>query len=218
MNTATQEHCLNLLAAMPSSSPWMEASAALYIMAMEGWTDDVAMGSVRHAAMNLKWRPAPVELREIAVALFAPAPGPMTVREQLREMLLWHGKGAARYADQLPLLASVADELGGWASLSRMTTEDIDAQFTGAYSRAVKDWTAQAAEGILRREARERVAALAAGIGDIRKLGRRETVLIDQRPGVSQGRGLSHAGSDISALRIFEGAAGKARREEAASQ
>lgn len=145
MTQATLTHCLALLSAMPSSTPWTDASGALYSLALRGWSDDVARATVEEAALTLRWRPAPAELRALAVKAFAPAPAPGALREQLREALIWHGVSAGKVLDgSLPVLTLVADELGGWAALSRMASEEIDRAFPSAYERAVAGWVEQA--------------------------------------------------------------------------
>ena len=191
MNAMTQKTCLDLLAGMPSSAPWTEASAALYIMALEGWSDDVALGAVKQACLTLEWRPAPVKLREIAVAKFAPAPSPYEVRDQIREMLLWHGaRQAHRYESHLPFLASVVDELGDWIALERMSTEEIDERFDGAYRRTLSTWQEEASETVLRldSEGRQQLGAV-----NVRALGKSgPTVILRQVPGQARG-GLTSA-------------------------
>lgn len=200
MNATTQKTCLDLLAGMPSSAPWTEASAALYIMALDGWSDDVALGAVKQACLTLEWRPAPVKLREIAVAKFAPAPSPYEVRQHLRDMLLWHGAAQApRYEDKLPFLRAVADEIGGWVSLERMTTEEIDERFDRAYQRALQTWQEEAAESVLRLGEQERHEAL--GEAGIRELGKRGPTLLirgSESPRPSRERGLTPVRGSVS--------------------
>jgi hypothetical protein len=136
MTAQMMTHCLDLLAGMPSAAPWSDPVSATYTLAMEGWTDDVAFETVRRAVLTEEWRPAPARLIAIAVELHAPMPPAHQVREQIREMLIFHGGRAAGQiaAKEFPLLHRVAEQLGGWANLTHMGTEEIDKGFPFAYS------------------------------------------------------------------------------------
>ena len=170
MTDDTLKTCLEVLAAMPSAVPWSDGSGTIYAMAMEGWDDAVALGTVKKVALTLKWRPAAVELRQVAVEQFAPAPSVFTLRQQLREMLLWHGERAGLVEGHVPLLPDIVDRLGGWHACSRMTTEEIDGRFLAVYELAIAEWRDAAADSVLRLGEAERHKALEAG--DIRKLGK----------------------------------------------
>jgi hypothetical protein len=151
MTPETQYRCLEYLSGMLSPSQgWSEAVASLYILAMEGWQDDVAERTVKHAALNEKWRPAPAELRQLAARLvladMAPVPSPVATRDEIRTLIIRHGRQAIKAAHSHPLIAAVVDEMGDWASLCGRYTEDIDAAFPGAYQRAVAGLEASVAQ------------------------------------------------------------------------
>lgn len=167
MTDQMQLHCLSMLAGLPSSAPWSEATAVTYAIAMEGWTDEVAEGTLRRVVQTEEWRPAPARLIAIAVDLFAPMPPAYQVRQQIRQMLLWHGGRAAAQlaAKEFPLLHQVADLLGGWANLVHMGSEEIDERFPLAYQGVAREWAAGQGRELLQVEGKERLALLGASRG-----------------------------------------------------
>lgn len=216
MTPETLNHCLNLLAGMPSSAPWTEATSAVYTLALKDWADDVAMGAVQWGALNLEWRPAPVKLREIAVRDFAAPPSPFALREQLRSMLLWHGGSqAACFADKIPLLAAVADNLGGWANLSRMTTDEIDSRFQVAYDAARGEWMQAVGETLLCLAPQERNRRLSLSEDDIRRMGRGQTIFLKPAPGDTSGD--SHSRMEAAGRMVFRALPGLMNGEDDAA-
>lgn len=167
MTEETLIACLDLLAGMPSAAPWSKAVSATYSLAMEGWTDEVAFESVRRSVLTEEWRPAPARLIAIAVELHAPMPPAHQLREQIRQMLVFHGGRAAGQiaAREFPLLHQVAEQLGGWANLTHMGTEEIDRCFPSAYNTVARDWATGGGIELLRVEAGERRALLGASRG-----------------------------------------------------
>jgi hypothetical protein len=167
MTEETLIACLDLLAGMPSAAPWSKAVSATYSLAMEGWTDDVAFETVRRSVLTEEWRPAPARLIAIAVELHAPMLPAFELREQIRQMLIFHGGRAAGRiaAKEFPLLNRVAEHLGGWANLTHMGTEEIDKGFPFAYNAVARDWAVTGGSDLLRVEASERRALLGASRG-----------------------------------------------------
>lgn len=135
MSDETLAGCILLLSGMPSGAPWTEANSALYGFAMKEWSDEMGRDVVQWAVLNLKWRPSPVELREIAVSRHFPAPSPAEAREKIRHALIFYGgRGAAQKMDAFT--NTLADAMGGWPTLSLCSTEEIDSRFPGAYAEA----------------------------------------------------------------------------------
>lgn len=159
MSDETLAGCVLLLSGMPSGAPWTEANSALYGFAMKGWSDEIGRDVVQWAVLNLKWRPSPVELREIAVSRHCPAPSPAQAREKIRHALIFYGgRGAAQKMDAFT--NALADAMGGWPTLSLCSTEEIDSRFPRAYEEAKiahtmqgGDWQAGGKEKIAGQEA-----------------------------------------------------------------
>lgn len=160
MNAATQELCLNLLAGMNSKQDWNEHVASVYALAMEGWDDDLALEAVKWAALNERWRPAPVELRAIAARRAAPPPSASAALTEVRRLICYHGSRAGSAPHSHPVIAAVADELGGWAEIGRRDAGELDAAFGGAFARAATTWQENAGPLLLQRStATERLTA-----------------------------------------------------------
>lgn len=172
MTEETQTLCLEMLAGMQSpAQKWTEAVGSLYILAMQGWADDIAVQAVRHAALTEQYRPSPAVLRQIAARLVAPVPPAAALRAEVRDLLVRHGGARAHLAPTShPVVALLADELGGWRVLGRMETAQIDQAFPGAYQRAVAEFEAKAADELLALPPRERAARLAPVDGDRKAL------------------------------------------------
>ena len=147
----TLKICLDLLAGILSPSQlWTENVASIYTLRIADWADDIAVQAVKYAAMNEQWRPTPVRLREIAVTLQRPLPSSYDTRSEIRSLLVAHGGSRAHLAPHShPLIAIVADDMGGWRVLSRMTTDQIDAAFPACYDRSCRDFLEGVVETVL---------------------------------------------------------------------
>jgi len=152
MTADALNECTNLLSALPSpTQPWNEAALALYVLALKDWPDHVGRAACQHAALNCRWRPTPVELREIALARFAPAPSLESVVEAVRRVIVRHPpeERAAAAKRIHPVAARVVDHLGGWGAVGMMATEETAAAVSRALPAQVADWHAAEADSLL---------------------------------------------------------------------
>jgi hypothetical protein len=146
--------CLDLLAGMLSpSQEWTEAVASVYSLSMREWDDQVALCACQHAALNLKWRPAPVELRQIAIDLHAPTPPVGVLIEEARKIIRRYMPGKDRSAAAAischPLTCRVVDHLGGWDAIGLMDCEELPLAFARSLPSQVADWHQQEALTLL---------------------------------------------------------------------
>jgi hypothetical protein len=150
MKQSTLKTCLSILAGMLSpSQPWDDNAAAIYTLALKDWPDDVAVAACKHAALNEKWRPAPVDLRGIAVRLIAPEPPITELVAQARRIVAYYPPGRERKAAAGRLIAEgkahllttlIVENLGGWDAIGRYGEGELDTAFVRSYPAAVKDW------------------------------------------------------------------------------
>lgn len=146
MTPETQAQCLNLLAGMLSpSQPWSEHVAALYALAMDGWDDQIAIETVKFAALSEEWRPAPVKLRQIALRFAHPLPDPAAILAEMRRVIVRVSPGNRRKAlVSHPLVHDMADAVGGWDTIGMFRDGGLDEAFAAAWTSTAKDWQSRA--------------------------------------------------------------------------
>lgn len=123
----------NMLSAMPASSPWNDVTATVYALAMKDWDDELAQKTVMKALMTKKWRPAPSELREIALQIKKIKVPTSTVYEQVKHIVIYHpAEERKQAADRLaktgrvsPMLNEIVSNAGGWRAVGNMTEEEL---------------------------------------------------------------------------------------------
>lgn len=123
----------NILATMPAAQQWTDMTATVYALAMKDWDDDLAQKTVMHALMTKKWRPAPSELREIAMSLKKVRVPNNTMHEQVRHIVIHHPSNERKQAAERlaksgkisPLVNDVVERLGGWRNVGSMTEEQL---------------------------------------------------------------------------------------------
>ena len=165
MTPQTQHTCLEILAGMLSPTQvWTEPTGQLFAYVMQNWSDDIALDAVRHAATHEQFRPSPATLRQIAARLSAesasPLPSLSQVRSEVRRLIAYHGERAGKAAHSHPIIAAVVEEFGDWYSLGRMSSDEVDNGFAGAYDRAVKHLHDEIAATMLHLPASERQGKL----------------------------------------------------------
>lgn len=123
----------NILSAMPSSQAWTPAISTVYAMALKDWDDKLAQKVAMHALMNLKWRPSPAEMRELALQMRKIKVPNQTMHEQIRHIVVYHPSSERRKATEklvnegkvCPLIPEVIERLGGWGRIGQMTEEQL---------------------------------------------------------------------------------------------
>jgi hypothetical protein len=147
----TLEAALNLLATMPGKPAWNDDIASLYSLHLADWHPETRQKAVLDATATCSFRPAMCELREIALRHIAPLPSAAALREQLRQVILFHPP-AERAKHASPLLRDLADELGGWREIGMLDTEEMDRRFPGAVARARDEYLTRNAPQLLASE------------------------------------------------------------------
>ena len=144
----TTEAALNLLATMPGKPAWNGDIAELYSLHLADWYPETRRLAVMEATVSCSFRPTLCELREIALRFARALPSTAALREQIREMILFHPPAErARHASVL--LRDLADELGGWHEIGMLSTEELDRRFPGAVERARGEYLTRNATKIL---------------------------------------------------------------------
>ena len=147
MNERTFAVVSNILSAMPSSQAWDERVSMAYAIAMKGWDDKLAEKTVMKALMTKKWRPAPAELREIALQvkrIIVPTP---TAQEQIRHVVLYYPENQRKQASERlvnegkisPLVPSLVKHLGGWGRIGTMPEDKLEKAIVEVMEDAVDD-------------------------------------------------------------------------------
>lgn len=147
MNERTFAVVSNILSAMPSSQPWDDRVSMAYAIAMKGWDDKLAEKTVMKALMTKKWRPAPAELREIALQvkkIVVPTP---TAQEQIRHIVLYYPQEERRSASEKlvsegkisPIVPSLVKHIGGWGRVGSMPEDKLEKALDEAMEDAVED-------------------------------------------------------------------------------
>jgi hypothetical protein len=144
----------NILSAMPSSQTWTAAISTVYAMALKDWDDKLAQKVAMHALMNLKWRPSPAEMRELALQIRKIKVPNQTMHEQVRTIVVYHPPAERKKAtDKLvkegkicPLIPEVVERLGGWNRVGQMTEEQLA---TGIEKESSECLSSEVTENIL---------------------------------------------------------------------
>lgn len=139
-----------------SASQNWDTQVNLYDLLLSRWPMDLAIRVTQHAALNCKWRPSPLELRQIAARMESPRP---TEDQALDEVLsLINRVGAMAKRDPKnpncriagepafthPLVAATVRRVGGWEMLcagdSQHQSGGLQGAFRAAYNRACEEW------------------------------------------------------------------------------
>jgi hypothetical protein len=156
-----QVGCMALLMGMHSGQEWSPMQTHVYALVLSSIGEEYSRAAVTHAVLNLKWRPAPAELRQIAARLASPAP---TADEAFAEIVDRANRDGfyakpdpenpnVRLAGpppfSHPLVAQMVPLCGGWEHICNGAAGmdmGLKKQVIGAYPAIVEKWEQEVAQ------------------------------------------------------------------------
>ena len=152
------EIALNLIGTMPGKPDWNPDIASLYSLHLADWHPEVRQKAVLAATGSCKFRPTVAELKEIALKIAQPMPSLAVMREELRNLILFHPPSERR-RHASPLMGDLIDELGGWSEVGMLPTEEMDRRFPIAAQKAREEYFTRNAEALLTQEPARGIAS-----------------------------------------------------------
>lgn len=120
---------------MPSSWQWKPGHAGLYAIVLDELGPDLSRTALNWAVRHCKWRPAPAELRDIAIRIAHPTPDASQVTGEIVAAIEEFGLYGCRdpdrpncYSEGMPDCLSaeavaVVRRMGGWMRICQSPTE-----------------------------------------------------------------------------------------------
>lgn len=147
----TTENALNLLATMPGKPDWNPDIASLYSLHLADWHPETRHKAILEATSICHYRPTTAELREIALRFAQPLPSAASSLAEIRRIVTFYPP-RERALQASSLVRDLVDELGGWAEIGMLPTEELERRFPGACDRTRKEYLTRNAQKLLSQE------------------------------------------------------------------